>query len=82
MYFQFTGLGVSKLSRLFDAFLAFRTLETFGMKMFEYPLNAIFIVEQFCDWKFHAYSLTLHRTSFTYEPSFFILQLSISLVEN
>jgi hypothetical protein len=68
MHFQPTGLGVPKLSRLVYAFLAFWTFETFWMKMFEYPLNAIFIVKQLCDWKFHARSLPLHGTSFTYEP--------------
>jgi hypothetical protein len=33
------------------------------MKMFEYPLNAILIVKQFCDRKFHARRLPLHGTS-------------------
>jgi len=39
------------------------------MKMLEKPLNAIFIVKQVCDRKFHAKSLPLPRTSFTYEPT-------------
>jgi len=39
------------------------------MKMLEDPLNAMFVVKQFCDWKFHARSLPLRRTSFTYEPN-------------
>lgn len=69
MHFHLTGLGVPKLSRRVYAFLAFRTLETVWMKMFEYPRNPIFIVKQFCDWKFHARSLPLHGTSFTDEPN-------------
>lgn len=41
------------------------------MKMLQDPLHAIFVIEQFCDWKFHAKSLPLQRTSFTHEPSLF-----------
>ena len=36
--------------------------------MLEKPLNTIFIVKQVCNRKFHAKSLPLPCTSFTYEP--------------
>ena len=44
MNFQFAGLGLPKLSRLFQAFLTLGTVESFWMKMLEYPLNAVFII--------------------------------------
>ena len=71
--FQFAGLSAPKLSGLFYASLALGTLQSLWMKMLEYPLSAIFMVKQFCDWKFHAQSLSLHRTSFTHEPISFVI---------
>jgi len=68
MNFQLAGLGMPELSSLFYASLALRALEPFWMKMLEEPRSSIFIVSQFLDWNFHASSLPLHHTSFTYEP--------------
>jgi hypothetical protein len=71
MHFQLTALGMPELSRLFYRLLTLRALKPFWMKMLEDPFNAIFIVKQFCDWKFHASSLPLYRTSFTHEPNIY-----------
>jgi hypothetical protein len=68
MNFQFAGLCAPKLSCLLYASFAFGTLESLWMKMLEYPLSAIFFVQEFCDWKFHDQSLSCHGTSFTHEP--------------
>lgn len=45
MYFQLTGSGTPKLSRLLDASLAFRTFESSWMKMLEEPLSATFMIK-------------------------------------
>jgi hypothetical protein len=44
MNFQFAGLGLSKLSCLFQTFLTLGTFESLWMKMLAYPLHAVFIV--------------------------------------
>ena len=51
---QFADSSMAERSRLFYASLTLGTLEPLGMKIPENPLSAIFMVEQFCDWKFHA----------------------------
>ena len=45
IHFQFACASVPKLAGLPQAFLALRALETFWMKIVEYPLNTIFIVK-------------------------------------
>jgi len=51
---QFAGLSMPERSGLFYASLTLGTLESLWMKMLENPRSTIFMVEKFCDWKFHA----------------------------
>jgi len=66
---QGAGVCSPKLSRLFYASFALGAFQPLWMKMLKDPLGAIFFFKKFCNWKFHAQSLTLPGTSFIHEPT-------------